>query len=112
MTKRRREATESEVSDGSRRWALPLHFPNCGSEIRFRGGAEGAIPIAARFLKSALGADGWAGFETPERIVSEEIDPATGLLAARWCDAAPEVFLLGTKPTQRCPRPQRWWRWW
>ncbi len=75
-------------------------------------GAEGAIPIVARFLKSALGVDGWAGFETPERIVSAEIDPATGLLAARWCDGAPEVFLRGTKPTERCPRPKRWWRWW
>ncbi len=75
-------------------------------------GAEGAIPVVARFIKSALGPSGWTGFEAPPRIVSAEIDPATGLLAARWCDGAPEVFLRGTKPTQQCPRPKRWWKWW
>jgi membrane carboxypeptidase/penicillin-binding protein len=75
-------------------------------------GAQGAIPLVASFVKRALGASGWAGFEVPRRLVTEEIDPATGLLAAPWCQSVEEVFLRGTTPEQRCPRPRRWWRWW
>ena len=41
--KEEREPREVEVSDGSARWALPLHFSNRGSTIHFRGGGEGAF---------------------------------------------------------------------
>jgi len=75
-------------------------------------GAQGAIPLVASFVKRALGASGWSGFGAPRRLVAEEIDPATGLLAAPWCQSVEEVFLRGTTPKQRCPRPRRWWRWW
>ena len=75
-------------------------------------GAQAAIPIVARFVTSALGASGWVGFEAPPRIITAEIDPATGLRAASWCERVEEVFLRGTRPSERCPRPKRWWRWW
>jgi penicillin-binding protein 1B len=75
-------------------------------------GAQAAIPIVARFVRNALGANGWAGFEAPSRLVSAEVDPATGLRSAPWCGSVQEVFLRGTEPRERCPRPKRWWRWW
>ncbi len=75
-------------------------------------GAQGAIPIVARFVKNAVGASGWSDFAVPPRILTAEIDPATGLRSASWCESVEEVFLRGTKPDERCPRPQRWWRWW
>jgi penicillin-binding protein 1B len=75
-------------------------------------GAQGAIPLVASFVKKALGASGWDAFATPRRLVAAEIDPATGLLAAPWCESVEEVFMRGTRPTERCPRPRRWWRWW
>jgi penicillin-binding protein 1B len=75
-------------------------------------GAQGAIPLVASFLKRALGTSGWADFETPRGLVTDDIDPATGLLAASWCESVEEVFVRGTPPRERCPRPKRWWRWW
>jgi penicillin-binding protein 1B len=75
-------------------------------------GSEAALPMVARFVKNALGASGWADFAVPARVVTAEIHPGTGLLSARWCDGAEEVFVRGTTPTERCPRPRRSWRWW
>ena len=75
-------------------------------------GAQGAIPVVARFVKNALGGSGWSAFSPPSGLVTTEIDPATGLLAAPWCDGVEEVFLRETSPTERCPRPERWWMWW
>jgi penicillin-binding protein 1B len=75
-------------------------------------GSEAAIPVVARFVKAPLGANGWSDFPVPRRLATAEIDPATGLRSAPWCESVEEVFLRGTRPTQRCPRPQRWWRWW
>jgi penicillin-binding protein 1B len=75
-------------------------------------GAQGAIPLAASFVKQALGASGWADFVAPAGLVVEEIDPATGLLSAPWCGRVEEVFVRRTPPRERCPRPKRWWRWW
>jgi penicillin-binding protein 1B len=75
-------------------------------------GAEAALPVVARFVKSALGASGWADFALPEKLVTAEIHTGTGLLAAPWCDGVEEVFLRGTRPAERCPRPKKWWRWW
>jgi penicillin-binding protein 1B len=75
-------------------------------------GAQGAIPLVASFLRKATGGNGWTDFETPRELVTEEIDPATGLLSASWCESVDEVFVRGTRPRERCPRPKRWWRWW
>ncbi len=75
-------------------------------------GAQGAIPIVAQFLRNAVGASGWRGFEVPRRLITAQIDPATGLRTAAWCESVDEVFLRGTQPTQRCPRRKRSWRWW
>jgi penicillin-binding protein 1B len=75
-------------------------------------GAEAALPVVARFVKNALGASGWADFAVPEQLVTAQIHTGTGLLAASWCDGVDEVFLRGTRPTERCPRPKKWWRWW
>ena len=40
----------------------------------------------------------------PSNIVTAEIDPATGLLAAPGCPKTmTEVFIQGTAPTSYCP---------
>jgi penicillin-binding protein 1B len=75
-------------------------------------GAQGAIPLVASFLRKANGGNGWPDFTAPRGLVTEQIDPATGLLSASWCERVEEVFVRGTRPRERCPRPKRWWRWW
>jgi membrane carboxypeptidase/penicillin-binding protein len=75
-------------------------------------GALGAIPLVASFVRNAIGPSGWRDFEPPSGLVTANIDPATGLLAASWCGSVEEVFARGTPPRERCPRPRRWWRWW
>jgi penicillin-binding protein 1B len=75
-------------------------------------GAQGAIPLVASFVKRALGADGWLAFEPPERLITADVDPATGLRSAAWCESVDELFLRGTAPTETCPKRKRWWRWW
>ena len=75
-------------------------------------GAKAALPIVARFLKGALGSDGWAGFSEPTGIERADIDPRTGLLASAHCPGAAELFAAGTAPRRTCPRsvwhPRRW----
>jgi penicillin-binding protein 1B len=75
-------------------------------------GAQGAIPLVAAFARRALGASGWRDFQVPDRLVTAEIDPATGLRSAPWCESVEEVFLRGSAPSTLCPRPRAWWRWW
>jgi len=75
-------------------------------------GAQGAVPLVASFIRKALGEDGWPDFETPPRLVTADVDPATGLRSASWCESVEEIFLRGTAPTERCPKRKRWWRWW
>ena len=45
-------------------------------------------------------------FEVPERdLITVEIDPTTGLLAAPWCPGKVKRMLRQLAPTQYCPQP-------
>ena len=70
-------------------------------------GSKSALPIWASFMKTALalrpelGADSFP--QAPESIVTEEIDPTTGLIATDQCPAhRTESFIEGTQPQQMC----------
>jgi penicillin-binding protein 1B len=70
-------------------------------------GAKSALPIWASFMKSALALRPELGGESfpapPDGIVSEEIDPTTGLIATDQCPAKhTEYFIEGTQPQQLC----------
>jgi penicillin-binding protein 1B len=76
-------------------------------------GAIVALPIFARFLAAATGADGEEGsyggarFVRPSGLEVVEIDPHTGLRAGPGCRGEPELFLPGTAPAKSCAPV--WW---
>jgi len=74
-------------------------------------GAEAALPIFARFVRSALGPEGSAGFEPPAGLERADVHAASGLRAGPGCDGAPELFARGTAPARRC-RSDVWARGW
>lgn len=70
-------------------------------------GAKSALPIWASFMKAAvalrpeLGGDSFP--PAPDGIVTDEIDPTTGLIATDQCPAhRTEYFIEGTQPQQLC----------
>jgi len=69
-------------------------------------GAKSALPIWTAFMKQALALRpelGGDSFPKPDTIVSEEIDPATGMLATEECPVKrTEYFIEGTQPTEPC----------
>jgi penicillin-binding protein 1B len=70
-------------------------------------GAKSALPIWASFMKSALALRPELGGESfpapPDGIVSEEVDPTTGLIATEECPTKhTEYFIEGTQPQQLC----------
>jgi penicillin-binding protein 1B len=70
-------------------------------------GAKSALPIWASFMKAALALRPELGGDSfppqPESVVSEEIDPTSGLIATDQCPARrTEYFLEGTQPQQLC----------
>ncbi len=70
----------------------------------FTGGAICA-PIWERFMRSALAGSQVADFTRPDSVVSVQIDPTTGCLAAPDCPKKQEEFFIaGTAPTASCPR--------
>src|SRR4030095_2225398 len=67
-------------------------------------GTQAAVPICADFSRSVPSQYFAEGFPMPSDIVTAEIDPATGFLAAAGCPQTfSEVFLEGTAPTTVCP---------
>ncbi len=69
----------------------------------FTGGAVCA-PIWGRFMRSALLDKPVVDFSKPDSVVSVQIDPATGNLAAPDCPKKREEFyVMGTQPTVYCP---------
>src|SRR5256885_6927579 len=66
-------------------------------------GAKSALPIWTAFMKQALALRpelGGDSFPKPDDVVSEEIDPATGMLATDQCPTKrTEYFIEGTQPT-------------
>jgi penicillin-binding protein 1B len=65
-------------------------------------GSRVALPIVARFLRSAIGDEDGQDFPVPEGIEVAEVDPGSGLLAGWGCGGEQEVFLEGTAPTEQC----------
>ena len=69
----------------------------------FTGGAICA-PIWGRFMRSALKDQPAADFPQPDSVISVQIDPTTGDLAAPGCpQRREEFFVMGTQPIQYCP---------
>jgi len=69
-------------------------------------GAKSALPIWAAFMKQALAIRpdlGGDSFPQPDGIVTAEIDPETGMLAADSCpNHRTEYFIEGSQPTEVC----------
>jgi penicillin-binding protein 1B len=69
-------------------------------------GAKSALPIWTAFMKQALAFRpelGGDSFAKPDGIISEEIDPETGMLATEQCPVKrTEYFIEGTQPTEPC----------
>jgi penicillin-binding protein 1B len=70
-------------------------------------GAKSALPIWTAFMKAAvalrpeLGGDSFP--PPPDGLVTEDIDPTTGLIATEQCPAKKtEYFIEGTQPQQPC----------
>lgn len=67
-------------------------------------GSQGAVPLFAEFTRSVPGQYFNETFPVPSDIVTAEIDPDTGFLAAPECPRRmTEVFISGTAPTSECP---------
>ena len=67
-------------------------------------GTQAAVPIFADFSRSVPAQNFAEDFPMPSDIVTAEIDPTTGFLAAPGCpQTASEVFIEGTAPTTQCP---------
>jgi penicillin-binding protein 1B len=67
-------------------------------------GTQAAVPIFADFVRSVPSQLFAEGFAVPSDIVTAEIDPDTGFLAAPGCPKTMrEVFIDGTAPTTFCP---------
>jgi 1A family penicillin-binding protein len=73
--------------------------------IRVMGGTFPAL-IWREFMSSALEDAPIKEFQLPEgELVTVEIDPDTGLLAAPWCPGKPKTMLRQLAPTETCPVP-------
>ena len=73
--------------------------------LRVTGGSFPAL-IWRQFMQTALDGVEPSRFELPEAdLVTVEIDPVTGLLAAPWCPGEPRRMLRQLAPTETCPPP-------
>jgi penicillin-binding protein 1B len=67
-------------------------------------GTQAAVPLFSDFVRSVPSQLFAEGFPVPSDIVTAEIDPDTGFLAAPGCPKTMrEVFIDGTAPTMACP---------
>jgi membrane carboxypeptidase/penicillin-binding protein len=66
-------------------------------------GTQAALPIWTSFMMRALAGRPNVPFETPEGLVSVDIDRDTGKIAAPGCPRTfHESFIAGTEPTEVC----------
>ena len=73
---------------------------------RRESGTRAALPIWIDAMKGAVDPSSKPDFVAPTQVVTETIDPASGLLAYEGqTDAVQEVFLAGTTPTERARPP-------
>jgi penicillin-binding protein 1B len=77
-----------------------------GSRVLELEGARSALPVWTEFMKRAHTYREYRNvrpFDAPDGIVSVEVDPMTGQLAAPGCpNARSEVFVTGTQPVELC----------
>jgi penicillin-binding protein 1B len=67
-------------------------------------GSQAAVPLFADFARSVAAQYFSEKFPVPSDIVTAEIDPDTGYLAAESCPRRmTEVFIEGTAPAEACP---------
>jgi penicillin-binding protein 1B len=70
-------------------------------------GADSAAPIWTEFMKRALEYREYRDakpFQSPDGIVSIDIDPQSGMPATPYCPVKrPEVYIAGTQPVGACP---------
>ncbi len=67
-------------------------------------GSQAAVPLFADFSRSVASSIFPKSFPVPSDIVTAEIDPDTGYLAATECPRRmTEVFIEGTAPAETCP---------
>jgi penicillin-binding protein 1A len=73
--------------------------------IRVFGGTFPAL-IWRSFMTEALEGAPIRRFELPENeLVTVDIDPKSGLLAAPWCEGEPKTMLRQLAPLEYCPQP-------
>jgi len=65
-------------------------------------GSQAALPIFGEFIMSALGPAGGRGFPKPAGVEYVDIQEETGLRAGFACNGDPELFIVGTAPTEAC----------
>lgn len=74
-------------------------------------GAAAALPIWTEFMKRAMALPAYRDvqpFVPPEGIITVPIDPETLQLATPDCpEVQQEVFVMGTEPTELCPKHRR-----
>lgn len=67
-------------------------------------GAEGALPIWTRFMRSLYPQSGPTPITRPEGVETAIIDPESGYLATTICpQTLQEAYLTGTAPKETCP---------
>ncbi|HEX2056800.1 MAG TPA: PBP1A family penicillin-binding protein [Actinomycetota bacterium] len=82
--------------------SIPMHDVH---GIRVSGGSFPAL-IWRRFMLSALADVPPKPFRIPKNeLITVEIDPKSGLLAAEWCPGKQKTMLRQLAPTQYCPQP-------
>jgi penicillin-binding protein 1B len=77
-----------------------------GRELYLEG-ARSALPIWTELMKRALKLRNYRNarpFQSPDGIITVDVDPASGMLAAPGCpQRRAEVFVAGTQPASTCP---------
>ncbi|MBW2272197.1 MAG: PBP1A family penicillin-binding protein [Deltaproteobacteria bacterium] len=67
--------------------------------------SAGPLPIWANFARDVFGTQARGAFLPPPEVEQMEIEPRTGALALSGCrDHRPEYFVVGTQPSETCPR--------
>jgi penicillin-binding protein 1B len=75
-----------------------------GRSLRLPASAV-ALPLFARFMRDAFGANVAEPFTEPPGIEEAEVNRASGLRAGPGCWGDPELFLAGTAPGELCVAP-------
>jgi penicillin-binding protein 1B len=73
-----------------------------GASLNKLTGAVAALPIFADVLEAARGKSSAKEWDMPIGVEQVDVQRDTGLRAGFGCSGSPEVFLLGTAPTESC----------